>query len=303
MTADAIAICTDAQANGGPSLSNFLLEHGRLPFVTDEIKPWKYSGWITAYVQLCEDRPGIAPRYQYALRTIAAGRLLDEPIPQIDFVGEGSAEAGQGMKMLEQMVKIAEYRSGFSRGFEEILKWLGFGLGVTDEQTAMDDREQEELYRLFDASKWLLAPTDYLGQFMAERSYGKAAAFFPTPMHLCTAMTAMTFGHAVKDGKDTRHLTTHDPCVGTGRFLLAASNYTLRLSGMDIMWAAVLATKINLALYAPWYLIPESVFPEAVESDQLPAVLSDTGPSASFQEKNAVQSVRQVSFSRERLWS
>lgn len=298
MSTEAIALRTENEKGAEPVLANFLIENGRLPYITDEFKPWDYRGWITAYVQLCEAHPAIAPRYDYAMRTIEAGRLLDEPIPQVEFIGEGSAEAKDGMKMLEGMVKIAEYRSGFSQGFEEILKWLGFGLGVTDERTGMAEKEQEDLYRLFDVSKWLLAPTDYLGQFMAERSYGKAAAFFPTPMTICTMMTRMTFA----EGVDHRAKTTMDPCVGTGRFLLAASNYSLRLYGMDIMWAAVLATKINLALYAPWFLIPESLFPAGTEAEGNTPLLSEDAPDLSDLPQDEGKTGPKVFISKERLW-
>src|SRR5437868_10214180 len=36
--------------DGAPNLSRFFLEHGRLPRVTDEVKPWKYRGFLLPYV-------------------------------------------------------------------------------------------------------------------------------------------------------------------------------------------------------------------------------------------------------------
>ena len=53
--------------------------------------------------------------------------------------------------------------------------------------------------------------------------------------------------------------------------LLAGSNYSMRLFGMDIDYLCVLITKINLALYAPWFYIPDSFFPPREEKAVLPA--------------------------------
>lgn len=255
----------ETDTHGNPNLGRFLLDHGRLPAVDDEIKPWAYCGWLVPYIQLCELHPDIPARYDYVLRTVDAGELLDEQIPQVNFVSEHSTEARSGMKMLADMVKIAEYRSGYSRLIESVVEWLAFAAGVSHEPSKLEDRDQEQLYRLFDVSKWLLAPTDYLGQHMAEVSYGKAGGFFPTPMSICTVMAKMTYD----SGKDPRHSTAMDCAVGTGRLLLAASNFCLRLFGQDINYLCVLASKVNLAIYAPWHLIPERFFP-APEPIELP---------------------------------
>ena len=51
---------------------------------------------------------------------------------------------------------------------------------------------------------------------------------------------------------DTRAMTVCDPCVGTGRLLLHASNYSLRLYGQDIDPTLCLATLVNGFLFAPW---------------------------------------------------
>ncbi len=262
---DTAAIQVRQEPDGSPSLSEFFIENGRLPFVTDEVKPWEYRGWLVPYIQMCEAHPSISPRYDYVLRTIEAGRLLDEPIPECRFVGERSKETDPGMKMLAQLVKTIESRTGYSRSIDELAKWLGFATGVTPERSELADGDQEQLYRIFDISKWLTAPSDYLGEYMAEYGYGKGAGFFPTPMPICTMMAQLVYG----DG-DHRLAMVNDPCVGTGRTLLAASNYSLRLTGQDINWLCVLVTKINFAIFAPWHLIPASFFP-AREVASLPA--------------------------------
>jgi hypothetical protein len=91
--------------------------------------------------------------------------------------------------------------------------------------------------------------------------------FYPTPMSVVTLMEKMTFVPG-----DQRCQTVNDPCVGTGRMLLAASNRSLRLSGQDIQRRCVLATFINGALYAPWlsFPLPAHLFQESPVPPDLP---------------------------------
>jgi hypothetical protein len=51
-------------------------------------------------------------------------------------------------------------------------------------------------------------------------------------------------------------MSTLDPCLGTGRMLLHASNYSLRLYGQDINETCVKASLVNGYLYAPWMVKP-----------------------------------------------
>ena len=70
-----------------------------------------------------------------------------------------------------------------------------------------------------------------LGQYAAEL-YGNGkhnpTAYFPTPMHLCDLMVKMLMD------KTDKTASVCDPCVGSGRLLMVASNYSLNLYGMDI---------------------------------------------------------------------
>jgi tRNA G10 N-methylase Trm11 len=58
------------------------------------------------------------------------------------------------------------------------------------------------------------------------------------------------------EGEDCRTKTVCDPAVGTGRFLLTASNYSLRLYGQDIDPTVCMATLVNGYLLAPWLVRP-----------------------------------------------
>lgn len=278
------------EANGQPLLSEFVNEYGRLPRIGDDYDPWTYRGWLLPYLALCEQHPLVSPRYDYVTRTLEAGKLLDEPIPQIHFVSEHAPEAKEGMKMLETIVDIAERGSGYSRGIEAVCEWLGFAVGVSSEPSKIKRADQEQMYRTFDAGKWLVAPTDYIGQYMAERGVGKAAAFFPTPMSICTMMAMMNFDNEA----DNRAKTTMDCAVGTGRTLLAASNYSLRLYGQDINGLCVLACKINFAFFAPWHHIPESFFPkvtEPIEALGNPVPVGKSAPEGRIEQVSAIEPI------------
>lgn len=255
---------------GNPNLSRFLIDNGRLPFISDEIKPWRYRGWLVPYVQLAEANPAIAPRYDYVLRTLDAGQLLDEPIPEIDFCGEFEPATKQGIKMLQTCLDKIEYSMGVWNGMRELAEWIGFALGVTNEPSKLDESVQEFLYRNFNLEPLLLFPADYLGQMLTESNYGKRNGFYPTPTNVVKFMVECTFFDRKRETGTVDHRADKvcDPCVGTGRMLLIASNYSLRLFGQDIDYLCCLICKINLALYAPWFYIPEEFFPDDAKTAQ-----------------------------------
>ena len=70
-------------------------------------------------------------------------------------------------------------------------------------------------------------------------------------MPVARMMAAMTVG-----GEDARTKSVCDPCVGTGRLLLAASNHSYRLYGCDLNPTVIKATLVNGYLYAPWLVRP-----------------------------------------------
>lgn len=249
-------------SHGNPLLARFLLDNGRFPNISDEIKPWNYRGWLVPYIQAAEAHPRVSKRYDYVSRTLYAGCLLDEPLPSIRFCGEFDPATKAGIKMLTACLEHVEYKSGTWNGMREFCEWLAFALGVITEPSKLDNGVQEFLYRNFNLEPLLLFPSDYLGQMLCETSHGKKNGFYPTPMVIVEMMARMTCGEP-QDGIDRRAAPFADPAgCGTGRMLLYGSNYSMRLYGMDIDYLCVLITKINLALYAPWFYIPESFFGE-----------------------------------------
>jgi hypothetical protein len=142
--------------------------------------------------------------------------------------------------------------------FENFLDWLLYGFGDRSQPNPPNEEHQgasNRLYQVFNLETLLAYPYDYFGDILAENQFGKQSGFFPTPMEVAELMAAMNFGT-----EDFRAKTVCDPCVGTGRMLLAASNYSYRLFGTDINSTVIKACKVNGYLYAPWLIKPFPFF-------------------------------------------
>jgi hypothetical protein len=198
-------------------------------------------------------------RWDYWLEAMEAGRLPEQPIPKIDFLASANTRA---RKMLETTLdRIPVYGSWQSMGawefFRYLLQWMlwGFGHPGYEEPKEPDGCEGASMrvYQTLNICAWMLWPYDLLGDLLAENAYGKSQGFFPTPMCLCKLTDAML---NMEQMEDIRRHAVHDPAVGTGRFLLAASNHCLRLSGQDIDPMMCMATLVNGYLFAPWLVKP-----------------------------------------------
>lgn len=241
-------------------LVEFVNQCHRLPRVGDALAPWHYRGWLLAYVILIHETcPSVADRWGYHLRTLEAGQLLDEPIPQIAF---GEPDKRVASNLHEWSALIGQDCGGWS-DFRTLLDWLLWGLALSKDEPRLTEQVNEKLYRNVDLGPMLERPYDYLGDFVAQ---GKAkgwnpTAFFPTPHNVVELMVQMTMADNRVDGRDPRLRSVNDPCVGSGRMLLHASNFSLNLFGQDIDPRAVAMCKINGALYAPWltFPLPESI--------------------------------------------
>jgi hypothetical protein len=101
-------------------------------------------------------------------------------------------------------------------------------------------------------------PHDYFGDHVAaSKAKGwNPTGFYPTPHSVVELMVRMTMHDAKEEGRDLRTSTVGDPCVGSGRMLLHASNLSLRLYGQDLDPLAVTLCKLNGVLYAPWMVFP-----------------------------------------------
>ena len=237
-------------------LAAFVASHHRLPRLGDPRSPWAYQGFLLPYViQLHHQHPHIPDRWGYYLRIRERG-LTPDPIPHVSFC---SSPNHTTRRTIERWARLVEETNSAGSSFHTLVDWMAWALGVADTLPAVDDALHEQLYRTVNIEPWLLHPYDYLGEFLAEqRSRGwNTTGFFPTPHAVCEMMTQMTVVKAESiNCHDPRTRSIMDPCCGSGRMLLHASNYSLNLYGMDIDPLVLTITKINGALYCPWLTFP-----------------------------------------------
>jgi hypothetical protein len=236
-------------------LSTFLAREHRLPRLGDVPPPWAYRGWLLPYViELHAVVPAVADRWGYLLRTLEAGRLLDEPIPPIAF---GPADP-KVFGLLRDWSRLVGQDCGGWGDFRTLIDWLSWGLALSREEPRLGDAVNEQLYRRVNLVPLLERPHDYLGEYVAQ---GKArgwnpTGFYPTPHPVAECMARMLLHDTAQEGRDPRTLSVCDPAVGSGRMLLHASNMSLNLSGQDIDALTIAMCQINGALYAPWLSFP-----------------------------------------------
>jgi hypothetical protein len=236
-------------------LAAFEEAHGRLPRLGDARAPWHFRGWLLPYViGLHAIVPAVADRWGYHLRTLEADRLLDEPVPQIAF---GPAD-NKVFTLLQNWARLIGRDCGGWSDFRTLLDWLCWGLALTDQEPRLSAAVNEQLYRQVNLTPLLERPHDYLGEHVAaSKARGwNPTGFYPTPHPVVECLVQMTMHDAGKGGRDPRTLSVCDPCVGSGRMLLHASNHSLSLYGQDIDPLAVAMCKINGVLYAPWLAFP-----------------------------------------------
>lgn len=207
-----------------------------------------YKGWLLPY--LLEIDFMFHKRWDYWIRTLLAGKLLDESIPQIDFLSPHPEAMKNFRNCMENYIC-------HSVRLPDFLEWLLWGFGEQNARVKISAEVNEHWYRTFNMGLLMQHPYDYFGDILADTKAGKTYwsnpnAFYPTPHNLVKMMTAMTMGKQKSKGKDSRMSSVLDPCVGTGRFLMEASNYSLNLYGADIDPVCVMACKVNGYFYVPW---------------------------------------------------
>ena len=210
-------------------------------------------GWLLPFLLLAED--ALWGRWQHWHDTMQAGRVIGS-IPVIDWESNAAAR-----RMLEASLNSITTHGNWQgwgswQVFDYFMDWLLFGFGHRGQPVLPTESSEfagasDRLYQVFNLETLLAWPHDYLGEILAENRHGQHLGFYPTPMEVARMMAAMTLG-----GEDARSKSVCDPCVGTGRLLLAASNHSYRLYGSDINPTVIKATLVNGYLYAPWLVRP-----------------------------------------------
>jgi N-6 DNA Methylase len=198
-------------------------------------------------------------RWDYWASCYEGPQLPEQPIPPIELLPFPHAAT---RKMLEASLDcIPQHGSWQTWGgwgyVDFFFSWLLFGLGHKGQSELPPEPTgcagaSGRLFQVYCLDAMLLWPHDYFGSLLAESSYGKSQGFYPTPHHICEFIARML----CDDGRDMRTETVCDPCVGTGRMLLHASNHSLRLYGMEIDATLCKATLANGYLYMPWAVRP-----------------------------------------------
>ncbi len=255
-------LSADSGGSDGPcEWSAFINEHGRIPMIGDSKKPWQYRGWLLYYRFMLEEHPDVGKRWDYWFRTMTAKSMLQEPIPQMNF---SQPFDKQVMKELEVWIRLIDRYKGGWAAIDTLLDWFLWGFGYHHQAPELPHDLNETLYRQVNIGPMLLRPADYLGEWIAQqKGQWNPNAFYPTPHSVVEFMTQLSVGD---QPGDSRSKTVLDPAVGSGRMLMHASNYSLRLYGVDIDRTLVKVTLVNGALYVPWMLRP---FLEAIFGDSL----------------------------------
>jgi len=186
-------------------------------------------------------------RWEFWAEAWACMRPPARPIPQVEF--HDMAEKTT-LGMLERCLDQLQSRGmSYGSALEYLLDWMLYA--ISGEGEPKNHRASMDLYQCFCLDLMLLYPFDYWGRLLSEIGHGKRTGFYPTPMMVTKCMVQMQMADDYMP-----QASVCDPCAGTGRMLLVASNTSLRLYGQDIDYLVLKACKVNMWLYAPWGVQP-----------------------------------------------
>lgn len=202
-------------------------------------------------------------RWAYWIACMERGELIEAPVPQIPWLtGHDQCHSTPAMKMLQRCLDSIPRSGGWQTWsgwtyFNYFMDWLLYAFGYAGQREPPPepmgcDGASSRLYQTFCLESMLAWPYDYWGDLLAENKHGQAVGFYPTPLDVALLMVKFLF----PPGGDYRTQTLCDPCVGTGRFALVASNYVLRIYACDIDLTVIKATLVNGYCYAPWLVKP-----------------------------------------------
>lgn len=207
-------------------------------------------------------------RWPYWMAAWAKIDVPEGPIPQLGFV---STPHPFVVKMLNHTIECCFHGTvDRYRAFRWLVEWLKWSLGASRTKPDLpnpDIPSDKIAYQVFQLDPMILYPYDYFGHWLAEAGHGKSGtAFFPTPMGVTELMGQMVFDRDDID-KVSKVL---DPAVGTGRTLLLASNYSLRLYAQDIDQMVLDCLAVNFMMYAPWGAkpLPPHVYGDEAVSEE-----------------------------------
>lgn len=176
-------------------------------------------------------------RWQWYSSIMLLKEIPTEPLPQMDFVDDHDSRA---KKLVMSLLNI-------NTSLDDVLNYLLHVFG----HPGFEEPPKTEIS--FPIEEALLLDRDLFGDVYSEvmgNGLRSGTGYFPTPQNICNMMIEMTMA----DCELTN--TVNDPCVGSGRMLLSASNKSLFLSGNDVNPTCVKMTLVNGYFFAPWIALP-----------------------------------------------
>lgn len=235
------------------------------------------AGWMLN--PLIDDETCILGHWQYWKETQEAGRLLNTPIPRIVFESKSHPKV---MGMLHYCLDMItpDWRVNAQEKWNAVryfIDWLLWSLGHCSVPAfpvdQWDGRVHDRLYQVFDVSYMLLWPYDHFGALLEELD--DELYQIPPQMTMEAAEREVKSLFPYRNG-DYRNQLLVDPETGTGRVLMAASNYSFELLGLNTDPLLSKIAIINLYLYAPWGIFPFEFLQHELDSAELQMCLGRT---------------------------
>lgn len=178
-----------------------------------------------------------SPRWQWYSTIMLLKKFPTEPIPQINFVDDSD---GRAKKLVLSLLNV-------NVSFDDLLNYLLHMFG----HPGYEQKPQAEIN--FPLEQAINLERDLFGDAYSEimgKGLRNGTGYFPTPQNICNMIVDMTMSDCQLNN------TVNDPCVGSGRMLLSASNKSLFLSGNDVNLTCVKMTLVNGYFFAPWIPMP-----------------------------------------------
>lgn len=230
-------------------------------FASMNIKDKIYPG-MYAYILFMTDML-TTKRWRYWSDALYKNDISGD-IPQINFDNVMTSQGNKVKNMIKNCIETP-YTHG-ATAFNNFINYLLYcltplnyyeGDNIEEKQnqaqkriSSIDDKSLEIFYENFSLESLLLYPGDYLGDLAAEYLGDNGTEYFPTPHNVVNFMVQITMSDDDKNNNKTK--TVIDPCAGSSRMLLYASNHSLCLYAQDISQSMVNVSTVNGFLYIPW---------------------------------------------------
>ena len=229
------------------------------------------AGWLLRPLIL--DEVPYNGRWHWWQQVRTQARLPKDPIPQIQFLDEPHPRCAEHLRYCLYQIdpQWADNPARKWRAVRYLFDWLLWGLGHPSvpelPQDQWDGRVHDRLYQVFDASWLIMCPYDYFGHLLEELSGPGQTIPKQIPMGKAKQLATQLFPNAsiqksIKSkgfqncAHDYRKQLLIDPETGSGRILLAASNYCLGLIGTGTHPLLSKAAILNCYFYMPWRIFP-----------------------------------------------